>query len=281
MLFEIDHITRYGYTAPVHLGEHLLRFLPPPLAGQRPGLCTLAVDPVPSRSEEDLDVWGNRLQRVWFQGHTDRLEIRAHLEVETLEKGLPAGSGELRLPVAYGAGALAMAPYLQALEDPANLQSFMQPLLAGAAGDAMIFLAALNQSIHAFYHRGVRLAGPPRTPAETLVLGEGVCRDLAVLFMAVCRQAGLAARFVSGYQQGDGTRALRYLHAWPEVYLPGYGWLGYDPTHGTVVGTDHVAVAAAPSAEAVTPVEGGYSFQGAEITSTLKTEIRITTRHGQ
>jgi transglutaminase-like putative cysteine protease len=277
MLFEIDHLTRYDYTSPVHLGEHLLRFLPQEGAGQRPGRCVLDINPVPSRSEQDLDSWGNRIQRVSFQGHTDHLEIRARLEVETLgEVSLPA-PGEVCLPVSYGNG-LAAAPYLQLLEDPARLQSFMQPLLANTVGDGMAFLAALNRAIHAFYHRGVRLEGAPRTPAETLALGEGVCRDLTLLFMAVCRQVGLAARFVSGYQQGDGTRELRYLHAWPEVYLPGHGWRGFDPTHGTPVGDDHVAVAAAPSAEAVTPVEGGYNFKGEVITSTLTTEIRITTR---
>jgi transglutaminase-like putative cysteine protease len=127
----------------------------------------------------------------------------------------------------------------------------------------------------------VRIEGGPRSPAQTLVRGEGVCRDLTVLFMAACRQAGVAARFVSGYQQGDGIRAQRYLHAWAEVYLPACGWLGYDPTHAATAGSDHVTVAAAPTADAVTPVEGGYSFQGALITSTLKTDIRITTRRSQ
>lgn len=278
MQFEIDHITRYDYTAPVHLGEHLLRFLPLRLAVQHPGRCELTIDPAPTRSEEDLDPWGNRVQRVGFQGYTEHLEIRAHLEVETLGATVRPGPGDVCLPVAYGNEPSAIAPYLAPLEDPANLDAFVEPLLASAAGDGLAFLAGLNRAIHGFYHRGVRLEGPPRTPAETLARGEGVCRDLAVLFMAACRQVGLAARFISGYQQGDGTRALRYLHAWAEVYLPDHGWLGYDPTHGAPVGEDHVAVAAAPSAEAVTPVEGGYNFKGETITSTLATEIRITTR---
>lgn len=278
MLFEINHITRYDYTAPVHLGEHLLRFLPPPLAGQRPGRCVLDIDPLPARSEDDLDIWGNRIMRVWFQGHTDHLEIRASLEVETFDAAALPAPGAVPLPVSYAEQPAAVAAYLQPLEDPASLHAFVQPLLEAAAGDAMTFLAGVNRAIHAFYHQGVRLAGPPRTPAETLSRGEGVCRDLAVLFMAVCRQAGLAARFVSGYQQGNGTREQRYLHAWPEVYLPGQGWLGLDPTHGAPAGSDHVVVAAAPCSEAVTPVEGGYNFRGEVITSTLATDIRITTR---
>jgi len=277
MLFEIDHITRYDYSVPVQLGVHLLRFLPPSLAGQQPGHCRLEVSPGPSSRVDGVDDWGNRIQRVWFQGETDHLEIRAHLEVQTLETEPVSRSWHVGLPVCYGTETAALTSYLQPLEATTSLQSFVQPLLTIADGDGMVFLAALNQSIHGFYHRGVRLEGPPRTPVETLARGEGVCRDLAILFMAVCRQVGLASRFVSGYQQGDGTRELRYLHAWPEVYLPDRGWLGFDPTYAAVVGDDHVVVAAAPTAAEVTPVEGGYIFQGTAVTSTLATEIRITT----
>ena len=278
MRFEIDHVTRYVYSTPVELGEHRLRFLPRRHAGQSLKSWKLEVEPGPARRIETVDSWENRIQLVWFEGETHRLEIYCHLELETLETVPQARIGTIHLPVSYGPDTAALAPYLEPPEDAAMLQAFLQPLLAMAGGDAVTFLAALNGAVHGFYHQGVRLEGAPRTPAQTLILREGVCRDLAVLFMAACRQAGLAARFVSGYQQGEGTRAQRYLHAWPEVYLPGPGWLGYDPTHGTRAGSDHVAVAAAPAPEAVTPVEGGYSFRGAELTSTLETDIRITTR---
>jgi transglutaminase-like putative cysteine protease len=236
------------------------------------------IEPGPSCREEDTDSWGNRIQRVWFQGETEYLEIRSQLEVETREPELRLNSGDVCLPVDYSTESVALTPFLEPLEDTATLQPFVQPLLVTAAGDGLAFLDRLNQTVHGFYHRGLRLDGPPRPPAQTLALGEGVCRDLAVLFMAVCRQVGLASRFVSGYQQGEGTRAVRYLHAWSEVYLPGKGWRGYDPTHGSVVGGDHVVVATAPDAAAVTPVEGGYSFRGETLDTTLETDIRITTR---
>jgi transglutaminase-like putative cysteine protease len=278
MFFEIDHLTHYDYSVPVQLGEHLLRFRPRPHAGHRTTRCRLTIDPAPLRREEGEDRWGNPTERVWFRGETNHLEIRTHLEVETSETARTSGLGKVSVPPDYGSELADLRLYLEPSEDPAKLQPFLQPLLVAAAGDGLAFLHALNRAIHGFYHRGVRLEGHPRTPAETLALGEGVCRDLTVLFMAACRQAGLAARFVSGYQQGDGTREQRYLHAWPEVYLPGDGWLGYDPTHGTVAGADHIAVAAAPDAPAVAPVEGGYSFSGATLTSTLKTDIRITAR---
>lgn len=277
MLFEIDHLTRYRYSVPVALGEHRLRFLPSRRAGQEPGDCRVLIEPEPRRHEYALDAWGNRIEKVWFEGETSELSFRALLTVETFEGAFPLPPVALPLPVDYGAQGVELAPFLEPLERPERLITFVQPLLDAAGGDALAFLAGLNHRVHAFYQPCIRLEGAPRSPAETLDRGEGVCRDLSVLFMAACRQAGLAARFVSGFQQGDGTREQRYLHAWAEVWLPDSGWVGYDPTHDTLVGHDHVAVAAAPTTVAVTPVEGVYSFNGKVLTSTLETEIFITT----
>jgi transglutaminase-like putative cysteine protease len=277
MFFEIEHITRYRYTVPVTLGDHLLRFTPRQDAHQRLLGSRLEIDPVPVFREEGVDRWGNGILRVAFDGETDHLEIRAYLEVETLQPPLISQAGGFNLPPDYGMESVSLAPYLQPLEEPDRLNEFLQPLLQSSRYEPQSFLFALNRAINRFYHSGVRLEGHPHTPAETLTLGEGVCRDLAVLFMAACRQMGLAARFVSGYQQGEGVRMVRYLHAWPEVYLPGLGWQGYDPTHAELVSSEHVAVAAAPDAVSVTPVEGGYSFIGGEVTSTLDTDIHITT----
>jgi transglutaminase-like putative cysteine protease len=278
MQFEIEHITRYSYSVPVQLAEHLLRFLPLQTATQQLTYSNIEINPGPVRNVEENDAWGNRMQRIGFAGETSFLEIRAYLELETRDADTVNQAHHHTFPIDYGIETTELFPYLQPMEHSTKLQPFLQPLLAEAGQDVLRFLTALNQVVHGFYYREVRLDGPPRSPAETLALGEGVCRDLTVLFMAVCRQMGLATRFVSGYQQGDGTRLLRYLHAWPEVYLPGYGWKGYDPTHGDYAGSDHVGVAAAPDAEAVTPVEGGYTFNGPEVTSTLETNIHITTR---
>lgn len=278
MLFEIEHITRYHYSVPVTLGEHLLRFVPMQHTYQQVLRVQLGIDPLPLSSVEDVDDWGNSLYRVTFSGETNHLEIRANLNVETQQPSPLNHQALLSLPLSYGMESDSLKPYLRLLEDSDRLLGFIEPLLLSSGYEAYGFLSGLNRVVNSFYHRGVRLDGGPRSPAETLTLGEGVCRDLTVLFMAACRQVGLASRFVSGYQQGEGTRLVRYLHAWPEVYLPGFGWQGYDPTHAEVVGSDHVAVAAAPDAAAVTPLEGGYSFIGPEVTSTLETDIRITTR---
>ena len=278
MYFEIEHITRYLYTVPVSLSEHLLRFVPLQSPFQRVLSSRLQIDPAPIRQENMLDSWGNNIQRVAFAGETDHLEIHAHLEVETWQPQDFTQSLNFGLPPDYAGEFDSLIPYLNPLEEPNRLRDFLDPLVSSSNYRTADFLNALNLAVNRFYHKGVRLEGFPRTPAVTLELGEGVCRDLAILFMAACRQMGIASRFVSGYQQGEGTRLVRYLHAWPEVYLPGMGWRGYDPTHAEQVGQDHVAVATAPEAAALTPVEGGFTFIGPEVTSTLETDIRITTR---
>jgi transglutaminase-like putative cysteine protease len=277
MLFEIDHLTRYRYTLPVRLGEHVLRFLPAAYWQLRLSNFSLEIDPTPVRREDALDVWGNCVHKVWFAEETDHLEIRAHLEGVTSQTAVATAEINMPLPMHYGNQTAAMMAFLEPLDDSETLRSFVQPLLANAAGDGLVFLDLLNQAVNNYYQRKVRMEGPPQSPTQTLILGKGVCRDLAILFMAACRHVGIAARFVSGYQQADGVRQLHYLHAWPEAYLPARGWVGYDPTYATRVGSDHVPVAAAPNSAAVAPVDGGYTFHGPELTSTLWADIRITT----
>jgi transglutaminase-like putative cysteine protease len=97
-------------------------------------------------------------------------------------------------------------------------------------------------------------------PAQTLARNSGSCRDFAALFMEACRHLGLASRFVSGYLYTwatDGDKAS--THAWTEIYLPGAGWKGFDPTSGEVTGDRHIATAVARHPEAVPPVAGSYN----------------------
>jgi transglutaminase-like putative cysteine protease len=103
----------------------------------------------------------------------------------------------------------------------------------------------------------------------------GSCRDFAVLFMAACQAVGLAARFVSGYQEGDEAQEARELHAWPEVYIPGGGWRGFDPTHGLAVCDRHVPLAAAAHPANAAPVSGKLK-PGCLATTQLNYQIQIS-----
>jgi transglutaminase-like putative cysteine protease len=98
-----------------------------------------------------------------------------------------------------------------------------------------------------------------QSASETLQKGTGSCRDFANLFMEAARLLGLASRFVSGYLHAPASsQNYGATHAWAEVYLPGAGWKGFDPTIGEVVGSKHIAVAVARLPESVSPVTGAF-----------------------
>ena len=110
------------------------------------------------------------------------------------------------------------------------------------------------------------------------MLQEGACRDVTVLFLESARALGLPGRFVSGYQARPAVEdGRRHLHAWAEVFLPGSGWRGWDVTHGTRVTDGHVALSAAPTQAGTMPIEGGFSFVGRGVASTLGYSVVIDT----
>ena len=157
----------------------------------------------------------------------------------------------------------------------AELQSFLQPVYLndcdairhwfsqmGISRPAMQTYALLDQmcqNIVNFFTYAVREEPGVQSPAQTLFAGQGSCRDFAALFIEGCRSLGLASRFVSGYAHAPGSEQWSSTtHAWAEVYLPGAGWKGFDPTAGEVTGSRHIPVAVARHPEAVPPVAGSF-----------------------
>lgn len=114
--------------------------------------------------------------------------------------------------------------------------------------------------LHERLRRSTRPEGAPLPPIETLRRGEGSCRDIAVLFLAAARSQGFAGRFVSGYYAEPGNEGDFDLHAWSELYVPGGGWRGFDPTVGLAVAERHVSLAVGARPEQAAPVSG--SFRG-------------------
>ncbi len=168
-----------------------------------------------------------------------------------------------------------MADYLPAGDEDETVSAFAAALASESGWDALAFLERLNQALFTRTDRHIRPDGAAQTPAHTLAAGRGACRDLTVLFMAACRSLGIPARFVSGYQaHADTPDGRRHLHSWPEVFLPGAGWRGFDPMHGLSVSDGHVALCAAPGQAETMPVEGGYYGDG--VTSKLAYDVRIT-----
>lgn len=263
MLIEVEHETLYEYDEPVQLGPQTVR-LRPRLSGALTELrYSLDVDPEPAWRVECLDANGNRVTRLELGGATRHLRLLSKLAVET--GGPESYQAHLapdlaRLPACYPSGEVeAMRPYLDGQVLDVSVGELALRLRREAGDDALAFLHLANRWLHELVVREIRPMGVAQSPAETLSRRSGACRDQSVLFMALCRSVGLAARFVSGYQDRSALETdRRYLHAWPEVYLPGAGWYGYDPTRGAVAADGHVPLAAAREPSGAMPVEGCY-----------------------
>jgi len=274
MRFSVRHETLYRYSMPVGLGLHVLR-LNPRAEGARILAGSLTVHPAPSMRHEQTDRFGNRVTRVSFAGVSDHLRIENGFDVDIISAAPLRDSGLPRLPWSSSPPD-ELADYRPDGEPDVAVQAFASALVSHGGGPALPFLDGLSQALFTRLERHIRIDGAAQAPAHTLAIGRGACRDLTVLFMAACRSLGIAARFVSGYQaQADTPDGQRHLHAWPEVFLPGLGWRGFDPTHGIAVTDGHVALCAAPDQAATMPVEGGYFGNG--VTAALEYRVQIAT----
>ena len=268
MRFLVHHYSHYEYTSPITLGPHTLRLVP-----QGPGLSSLVHDlqivPTPVFRTAQVDGFGNQVIAVAFSGTTNIFRIDSRFEVVTAAYTPSFDPGFLPLPWRSESVGLSVDK---------TVVAFALKLAADVSYQALPFVDHLNRVLHSNMKFDVRLEGGAQDAAETLRTMKGACRDATVLFMDCCRALGLMSRFVSGYQSvADTPDGQRHLHAWPEVYLPGLGWRGYDPTHGLTVADGHILLCAAPSQGDTMPVEGGFSFIGSHITSTLKFGITIST----
>ncbi|NJR37845.1 MAG: transglutaminase family protein [Leptolyngbyaceae cyanobacterium CSU_1_4] len=263
-MYQISHITTYAYDRPVILAPHVIRLRPRSDVAQKLGQFSLAVSPRPHGTSELVDLDGNSIIKVWFKEEaTTSLSIQALSQVETFRTNpfdYLLEPWAAQLPIDYPASlSRQLQPYLSGQFsgslDPIATQ-LAQEVWQFTEGNTLAFLSELNQRIYTTCKYTIRETGMPLPPSLTWSQQIGSCRDVAVLFIEVCRAIGLAARFVSGYQEGDGDSGDRHLHAWAEVYLPGAGWRGYDPTHGLAVAAGHVAIVASAWAQNAAPVEG-------------------------
>jgi transglutaminase-like putative cysteine protease len=278
MNFTVKHTSRYTYSKPVSLQPHIIRLQPRCDGTVRLARFETQIEPNPISLSPCLDIEGNSVLHAWFRDTTTQLTIQTSFDVETLRSNpfdyLLTAAAET-LPIAYEdelKGSL--ATYLLRSQEEHTVADFSRSIAEAAGGRTLAFLDALNSEIYKTCPISIRETGAPFLPAYVLEHRSGSCRDVAMLFIDACRAAGIAARFVSGYRPVSTGRQRRYMHAWPEVYLPGGGWRGYDPTHDMAVNDEYVAVAACYEPLAATPIEGG--FRGTGATSTLEAHIEFS-----
>ncbi len=274
MFLRIHHLTRYTYAQPVTFAPHAIYLRPRETPRQRLHEFKLDVSPA-ARRVATSDVEGNALEWAFFAADTPAtvLEFRSEILAETLDANpfdFFLKSSALSFPFAYEPAELyALSPCLvpPAGSDETQLRAWLAAHLPSPPADTVAFLSALNSAVRQALVYARRDEPGIQTPAGTLARGGGSCRDYAVFFIALCRTLGLAARFVSGYLHEPPAPDLASplppaLHAWAEVYLPGAGWRGLDPTRGIFCDDNFVPLAHSALAESVNPIQGNFYSSG-------------------
>ena len=267
----VSHNTVYRYRRPVEFGTHRLMYRPRDSHDLRLLDATISVQPN-AQLRYVHDVFGNSVAYATFDEPAEQLSLSSNIVIDRYPMTEPMFAIEAfaqLIPFSYPS---AEVPDLgRTIErhypdpDRAVTDWTRQLLSAGGTTETEPFLRTLTKRIQEEFVYQERFAPGVQTPVETLSLGAGSCRDYALLMMEAVRSVGLAARFVSGYlydpaiDGGDSDIVgAGSTHAWVQVYLPGAGWLEFDPTNGGAGGQNLVPVAVARQPEQAMPVSGTF-----------------------
>jgi uncharacterized protein (DUF2126 family)/transglutaminase-like putative cysteine protease len=267
----LNHVTHYKYDRPVNLGPQMVRLRPAPHCRSKVVSYSLRVEPAKHFINWQQDPFANFQARLVFPQKTTEFKVTVDLVVEMavynpfdffLEPGAET------FPFKYEPElAEELVPYLHCEPLTPLVQSYLEKI-DRRPRTTIDFLVELNQQVQRDVRYLIRMEPGVQTPEETLKLAAGSCRDSGWLLVQLLRRLGLAARFVSGYliQLKPDVKALdgpsgtevdfTDLHAWCEVYLPGAGWIGLDPTSGLMAGEGHIPLACTPQPSGAAPIEG-------------------------
>ena len=268
----LEHRTTYRFDRSIGIGPHLVRLRPAPHARTPVSAYSLTVSPADHFLHWQQDPFGNHLARLVFPSPADTLDITVGLVadlgvINPFDFFVEPNAGTY--PFAYDEQlARDLQPYLGRGTTPPDpvLAGWLDRVRGGLEGRSTIdVLVALNTAVNGDVAYSLRMEEGVQTPAETLTRAVGSCRDSAWLLVTGLRHLGLAARFVSGYLvqlapdvpgAGGPTEDFTDLHAWAEVFLPGAGWIGLDPTSALFAGEGHIPLAATPEPSSAAPISG-------------------------
>jgi transglutaminase-like putative cysteine protease len=260
----ITHRTEYFYHEPVSFGDH--RILMRPREGHDVRIVGSNVSIEPAATIRWLrDIDGNSVAIASFSQPADTLRIVAEIDVDlsndqTIECLIEPGAK--MYPFQYSPEEqVDLVPYRlpsYPYDGPALRDWLRELYTPGQFIDTFQLLTRLNTYIFEKLRYNLRYDPGVQLPHETLRLGGGSCRDYAVLMMEAARHWGFGARFVTGYiQMAEGQHGA--THAWTDIYLPGAGWRGFDPTNNKLAGSEHISVGVSRSQEKAAPISGSWA----------------------
>ncbi|MGO4441451.1 transglutaminase family protein [Rhizobium sp. RAF56] len=296
-IFSVRHVTSYQYKTPVKFGEHRLLFRPRDSFDQTLLSSHLQVDPTPEYVRWIHDVFGNCVALIGFAQASRELRFETIIRLEhTPHVAIDFQMDEqaLTYPFAYDQEeVLDLEPtMLRHYPDPGDdvgkwARQFVR---IGQPTETGHLLMTMCYAIHESFTYARRLAYGTQAPVETLQLRRGTCRDFALLMIEAARSLEFAARFVTGYiyvpdRDGSTTLGGGSTHAWCAIYLPGAGWVEFDPTNGIVGNRDLIRVGVARDPKQAIPLWGSYDGSASD-TAGMSVQVNVTTedqsarRHG-
>jgi transglutaminase-like putative cysteine protease len=281
----IQHRTTYRYRTAVAFGPHRLMLRPRESRDLQLTGFEFVVTPTPQVTWAQ-DVWGNAVATATFQSMHDTMVVDSVAQIELGATAWPIfdiAASAIVYPFRYSQdewmdlGALTVRQY----PDPeGHLDGWARAIVRGPTTDTLSLLKDLSAAVPAAILYQDREEEGTQTPVETLARGWGSCRDFAVLFAEAARSLGFGARIVSGYLRDADTAGVRTVgagatHAWAEVYVPGAGWITFDPTNRSVGGANLIPVAVVRDIRQAVPVAG--SFVGLSDTLVgMSVEVTVT-----
>ena len=265
MKIKYIHNLEYSYEESVQLGEHRLCIKPRSHGFQRLINFDLNISPNPKILYPLLAASGEEINRITFEGYTNNLSIKAVSEVETLKHpDIFDGVKERDLTLPFCRSIInrdlqgALEGWMPNGQHDPSAVELAQEALAGSSNNALSFTYQLIEIIQDRVKYTKRHTGPAWPASRTLKERIGSCRDLAMLMVEACRSVGIPSRFVSGYHFEDPLPNEFDLHAWAELYIPGAGWRGFDPSGKGLIDERYLTLVSSSKSNLTAVITGNF-----------------------